>query len=1085
MSDSILHSNPSPLSPDLLNQFLNLYQNMITAREIDYIEEQYVTQGEAFFHVSGGGHEAVAMLNPHLISADYLHLHYRDKALMLARGISPEMFFHSLFAKNDSHSRGRQMSAFMSDRNTNIVNMVVLVGNNALQAVGIAAQIKENPNHPLVVCALGDGTTQQGEVIEAIGEAVRFSLPVLFLIEDNRFSISTVTDKKTFYKLPDQTPETFYGLPIHRVKGWDCIACYETFEKIISSIRHTRKPALIVMTLERLNSHTNADDQTLYRQVSEIDRIRAEADPIKNLRNYLQQLGVTTKELEKIDADIQKSVKNAAKKSQSSCDPQAIFHAKKTLSHGLSDPSSEYTGYNSANRLTMREAICKVFWHRMKREPQITLYGEDIEDPKGDVFGLTKGLSTEFPGRIINSPLSESTIIGTCIGRALAGGRPVAFLQFADFMPLAFNQIISELGSIYWRTDGEWECPVIVMISCGGYRPGLGPFHSQSLESIAVHTPGIDVVMCSTAGDAAGTLNAAFDSHRPTLFFYPKSCLNLVDLTATTSSDVHKQFVPIGKARIVRTGSDITFVAYGNLVQKCSQAAEALAIVGIQSEVIDLRWLSPWDSETVIASVRKTGKLIVTHEDNHSCGMGGEIMATVAEALNSSVRMKRVTRPDTYIPFNFSNQLEVLPSYKRILESAVDLLDLEIDWIFTPEKSQEGSFMIEAVGVAPSDEVLKVLELCVQVGEEISEGQTVALLETSKAVLDFDSPVNGIIEKIFVGENQKILVGSPLLEVSLSRNHLVAPKPVTREEIGTPVFKQKERKKVSSEASEKKIYPMSFSHKVILPTLTPPSKIERVVSLSSQDKNNLDSIAIVPLKSTGHKIPFFYVHGVTGDHPNVTLDFIKYIDPERPIYGMQALGINGENSPYTKIEDIANYYIQEIQKVVSKGPYLIGGVCMGGSIAFEIAQKMTKHGQEVLPIMMVDSPKPFLLEKDIGFLADTISQQGKFPPPWTYDTEEYLLSVENLTRFRMWKANIKALGNYKPQLYDGKIIYFSATEKMIEGNYFNPTQPNSWKSLVCGGFEMHQIEGNHLSILFDPNAEKLAEKINICLEHFD
>ena len=174
----------------------------------------------------------------------------------------------------------------------------------------------------------------------------------------------------------------------------------------------------------------------------------------------------------------------------------------------------------------MREALNRVLRDQLQANRDVHLLGQDIEDPKGDVFGVTKGLSTAFPGRVRNAPLSESTIVGTSIGRALTGQRPVAFIQFADFLPLGFNQIISELGSMYWRTDGSWQAPVILMVSCGGYKAGLGPFHAQTLESILAHVPGIDVVMPSSAGDAAGLLNAAFQSKRPTVFLYPKSGLN-------------------------------------------------------------------------------------------------------------------------------------------------------------------------------------------------------------------------------------------------------------------------------------------------------------------------------------------------------------------------------------------------------------------------------------------------------------------------------------------------------------------------------------------------------------------------------
>jgi len=782
------------LTQQNLSLFTDIYRVMTIARRIDALEEQYIARGEAFFHVSGAGHEAVSTLNPHLILEDYLHCHYRDKALMLARGISPEMFFYSLFCKDASHSRGRQMSAHMSDRNSNIVSLVGPVGNNALQAVGIASEIKAHVTNPLVICALGDGTTQQGEVLEAIAEAVRSSLPVLFLIEDNRFSISTFTEKKTFYDLPDQTPEVFYGLPIHRVQGYNPIACYQCFGEVIANIRETRKPALVLMKLERLDNHTNADDQNIYRDAAEIERVRLEADPIKILRNYLQQAGVSDVELTQIDENAQELVKQAAKRAQFSPNPQPIFHAKRPLSNKLYSELSECKSGKNNDRLTMREAICQVFRTRMEADPRIILYGEDIEDPKGDVFGLTKGLSTDFPKRVLNSPLSESTIVGTCIGRALAGGRPVAFLQFADFLPLAFNQIISELGSIYWRTDGNWECPVIIMITCGGYRPGLGPFHAQSLEAIAVHTPGVDVAMPSNAEDAAGMLNAAFDSERPTLFFYPKNCLNLIDSRSTTSSDVSEHYVSQGKGRIDRAGNNITFVAYGNAIRLCRQTSDALTSVGIESEIIDLRWLSPWDEKIVLDSVYKTGKLVVIHEDNQSCAMGSEVMATVAEKSDVSIAMRRVTRADTFVPCNFSNQLEVLPSYKRLLETASELLNLDLEWIVSKKQEAE-IFIVEALG-GPSDDVLRIIEIEVELGEKIQEGKCLILLETSKALVDIDCPISGIVEKIFVTKGQEVTVGHPLLQLRIAPEDILAEKPITQENPGSPLLKRKTLEKL-------------------------------------------------------------------------------------------------------------------------------------------------------------------------------------------------------------------------------------------------------------------------------------------------
>ncbi len=782
----ILHPAPSIDSQGTrLHALLDLYRHMLTAREVDRLEQQFTARGEAFFHVSGAGHEAVAALNAHLKPQDWLHCHYRDKALMLARGVTPQMFFASLFCNDGSHSRGRQMSAHMSWREGNVLSLCGPVGNNALQAVGVAAQLRDDQGAPIVICALGDGTAQEGEVLEAIGEAVRATLPVLFLIEDNRFAISTLTRGRTFYSLPGSEPESFYGIPLLRVNGRDPAACYAAFGETVARMRRTREPALVVLDAERLGDHTNADDQSVYRGAEEILQSQRGSDPIVVLAKDLGKLGVSSAQRDEIAREVQDEVRNAAARARTGTEPRVLLDARKPLAPEQRSARREYRGTEAARELTMRAALQSVLRERMREDDRITLFGEDIEDPKGDVFGVTRGLSTAFPGRVRNAALSESTIVGTAIGRALAGGRPVAFLQFADFLPLAFNQIASELGSMHWRTDGAWACPVIVMIPCGGYRPGLGPFHAQSLESLAVHVPGIDVFMPSTAADAAGLLNAAFDSGRPTLLFYPKALLN--DRGLATSADVRRQFVPVGRARVERRGDDITLVAYGNAMERCRRAADALAAVGAQAELIDLRSLSPWDEETVLASARKTGRLLVVHEDNRSCGMGAEVLATVAQKAGTPVRVARVTRADTYVPCNFSNQLEVLPSFKEVLAAAASLLELGLKWQ-APEEVEAGLFTIEAIGSSPSDESVVMVECRVVPGDSVREGDSLGSFETTKALMELESPVTGTVEQVFVRPGEPVKVGAPLMTVRLLDSRMAVSRQIIAENPGIPLL---------------------------------------------------------------------------------------------------------------------------------------------------------------------------------------------------------------------------------------------------------------------------------------------------------
>jgi 2-oxoisovalerate dehydrogenase E1 component len=764
--------------------FLEIYESILKAREIDILEQDYTQRGEAFFHVSGAGHENVAFLNPFLIPEDYLHCHYRDKSLMLARGVTSKQFFLSLFAKDQSHSRGRQMSAHLSDPSKNVLSLVGPVGNNALQAAGLAAAVKNRSKNPIVLCALGDGTTQQGEVLESIAHAVRETLPVLYLIEDNTWAISTKTHQRTFYDLPSGPAKEFYGIPIVRVDGRDPEAVYETFGKVVTEMRRDRKPAIVVFQVSRLNSHTNADDQRLYRSLEEIEETRRRDDPVLLLENWLVNHGEDRNRLAEVRQNVQKSLTQEAVEAQESPEPEPCFTAKAELPKSLTDPAREYRGTSDGDQITMLEAIREVLKTRLAWDEKVSLFGEDLEDPKGDVFGITKGLSQAFPGRVQNSPLAESTIVGVSIGRALAGERPVAFLQFADFFPIAFNQIFAELGSMHWRTDGGWKCPVIIMATCGGFKPGLGPFHASSMESIAVHTPGVDVYMPSSAGDAAGLLNAAFESQRPTVFFYPKSSLN--DRSAATSRDVARQIVAIGKARMHRKGNDFTFVAWGNTVSLCDKAAVALEKVAITSDVIDLRSLSPWDEDAVVESVRRTGRLIIAQEDSLTASMASEISATVGERVGNQVQIRRVSRPDTHVPFHFENQLEVLPSYKKLLTAAVEMLGGRLSWI-QAKGAEEGFTYVEAAGSSPSDESVTVLDWKVKVGDTLKPGLMLAEMEADKAAFDLSCPISGTLTEILVPVGDMVKVGTPLLKVATGTAKIVR-KPATQENPGTPVI---------------------------------------------------------------------------------------------------------------------------------------------------------------------------------------------------------------------------------------------------------------------------------------------------------
>ena len=378
---------------------------MLLARQIDQVEQEITSRGEAHFHLSGAGHEATVALNDHLITDDWLHCHYRSRALLLARGLPVETFLNNLLGNAESLSQGRRMSAFFAEPKLNLLSMVTPVGNNALQSVGVASAVKDQTGNPIVVCGVGDGTTQQGEFLEACSEAQRQKLPVLFLVENNSWAISTPTDGNTFFH---QSGDAFFGIPIRHLDGSDIVSCNDQFSEIVSNLRTTRNPAIAIIHVPRLASHTNADDHSIYRSDDNLEKAR-QLDPITRCHQELVQRGVPENELTILKRSVIAEVKAAEAHAFSVAAPEVSFTAKKPLPIELTHASRESRG-DGEPVLTMRDSIRKVLRNHLVENSEVCLFGEDIEDPKGDVFGVTRGLSTEFPQRVQNAPLSESTI---------------------------------------------------------------------------------------------------------------------------------------------------------------------------------------------------------------------------------------------------------------------------------------------------------------------------------------------------------------------------------------------------------------------------------------------------------------------------------------------------------------------------------------------------------------------------------------------------------------------------------------------------------------------------------------------------
>lgn len=744
-------------------RLLKLYRWMFSARISDETEASLARQGEAPFYIPTAGHEGIAALGLHFLQNDWLECHYRDKALAIARGVSLKSYYDSLLGNDESNSAGRRMPGFVSDRTLNILSSPTVVGSSSLHAVGVADVIKDHPDAPFVYCGAGDGGTQEGEFLEALAEVSRSCLPVLFVIQDNHFALSTPTTGKMFYSSADGgIVNSFMNITVSTADGSQPHELEQHFQTVVQEIRSTRKPHIAVVDVQRLTSHTNSDDQRVYRSAEEIERIQKECDPVLNLKIHLLANGIQENEISGIEDEVREENSRALQQARESAEPRPAAEALRPLPDTW-EGRKEYRGDINKPALTLIEAMREAFRHQLQTNPNVTMNGEDIEDPKGDVFGLTRGLSTDFPGRVTNAPLAEATILGKAIGQAMAGRQPVAMMQFVDFMPPAYNQLVCELGCMYWRTKGEWETPVLITAISGGYRAGLGPFHAQSPDGMAAQIPGVDVIYPSTAGDAAGLINAVFEAGRPTLLLYPKTLLN--DRSLMTSNDISDHFVPLGKAREVRKGDHLTIVTWGSTVPLCMQTAKVLDQVGVYVQVIDLRSIKPWDKDCILNACRKTGKLLVVHEDNQVCGMGGEIVATVSEELGSKVQVARLGRKDTYIPYHYGEQLNILPSFKTILEKAATMTGYSVTW---KPKSEEnaGKLTVNAMGSSPSDETVTVTQLHVQPGDRVKAGTILASVEANKAAMEISTPVDGTVDTMLLNEGDVVQVGTALAVIA-------------------------------------------------------------------------------------------------------------------------------------------------------------------------------------------------------------------------------------------------------------------------------------------------------------------------------
>jgi 2-oxoisovalerate dehydrogenase E1 component len=491
------------------------------------------------------------------------------------------------------------------------------------------------------------------------------------VVQNNGYAISVPQDKQTISEI--HRIARGFGMPTFDLDGTWFEPMYQTIPPVIERIRAGHGPALVEAQVVRIDPHSSSDDQKKYRSQEELEEL-VERDPILQTEKYLLKNKIQTEEeLTAIRAEISGIVNEAADQADQAGFPNPLEVQTHIWSQTPVVVEGTTPNYLSTEPVNMVSALNAGLHEEMARNPKIVMWGEDIADPKGGVFGVTRGLTTAYPDRVENSALAEASIVGVAGGMALNGYKPIVEIQFADYSWPAYMQIRNEIATVRWRSNDVWKCPVVIRIACGGYIKG-GPWHSTCVEALYSHTPGWYVVYPSCAEDAKGLIKTAARSEDPVIFLEHKGLYRRVH--AKTLEPDADYLIPFGRGKIRREGSDLTIVTWGSTVYLALDVAKELETEKISTEVIDLRSIVPIDEDLVYSSIRKTNRVVVAHEDALTMGFGAEVAARIAEHCfeDLDAPIIRLGAKDCFVPSAPNLEAAVLPSLEDMRTAVRKLL---------------------------------------------------------------------------------------------------------------------------------------------------------------------------------------------------------------------------------------------------------------------------------------------------------------------------------------------------------------------------------------------------------------------------